>query len=271
MNRSETMTKLIPALIAAQKAMGPAVKTAFNPHYKTRYVDLEGAWEACREALWANGLTVIQTTILVEGQARLITTLVHESGEWVESEYPLRPVKDDPQGLGAAMSYARRYSLMAIVGLAPEDDDGQTASRATRSSHEQPHSPTERASESLGPRLGTTTTKTRERFANWIAKIIDRWSEAEPLGDETDRRSREFRIAHALLTEAGPEIERLTWKPAEAGKEPVRDPKKVWEIVHRLAAGDWEWTKQATLKHLKKHVAETPKTQDEPQDVLQGV
>jgi len=132
MSQSTTIGALAKALAAAQRAMKPAVRNSENPFYKSSYVDLAGAWEACREALSTNGLTVIQTTEDGGGAegayAHLVTTLAHESGEWIQGTYPVRPIKNDPQGLGSAMTYARRYALMAIVGLAPEDDDGCAAS-----------------------------------------------------------------------------------------------------------------------------------------------
>jgi hypothetical protein len=258
-SKSESIVNLIPALIAAQRAMGPAVKTAFNPHFKSRYVDLESACEACRVALWDQGLTVIQTTeVVAPADARLVSTLAHTSGEWIAGSYPLRPAKDDPQGLAAAVTYARRVALLALVWLAPEDDDGRAAARPARANGAAARPA---AAPAPAPRLGTPTTKTRTRWAAWLEKLMDRWNDAEPVKDEADFVGRQNRIAQALLTEAGPEFERRAWKPAQAGKDPVRDPHKVWEVVHQLAAGDWEWTKAATLRHLRRHVATAPASQ----------
>src|SRR3954467_6932288 len=103
--------RLTTALIAAQRDFSPALKTAFNPHFRSQYVDLAGVIGACREALHNNGLTVVQTTAVAEYGTVLRSILLHVSGEQIASEYPLVPVKNDPQGMGSAVTYARRYSL----------------------------------------------------------------------------------------------------------------------------------------------------------------
>lgn len=122
---------LVAALIAAKREFAPATKNAINPHFKNRYVDLDGTLAACEEALGNHGLAVIQTTdaSAVGGAPVLITELVHVSGECRKGQYPLSPAKlNDPQALGACLTYARRYSYMAILGIAPTDDDGNEAS-----------------------------------------------------------------------------------------------------------------------------------------------
>lgn len=124
-----TPSKLIPALIAAKAEMGPALKDSHNPHFKSAFVSLQGALDACMPALHKHGLDVIQYPIVNEHGPALVTQLVHSSGETIVGHYPLAPAKqNDPQSLGAAMTYARRYGLMAITGMAPEDDDGNMAS-----------------------------------------------------------------------------------------------------------------------------------------------
>ena len=133
---SPTVTKIIPALIKAQQAFLPAYKESKNPHYNSRYCDLAGCVDACKTALAEHGMTVIQVTITTP-VAKLVTTLFHESGEWIRSFYPLTPQKMDPQGMGSAVTYARRYALMAIVGLAPEDDDGTQASQRPANNQQQ--------------------------------------------------------------------------------------------------------------------------------------
>lgn len=136
-----TLAKLIPALVKAQKEMSPVYKDATNPHFRSKYADLAGVVEAVSDALQANGLVVVSTFSYKNETALLYTTLYHESGEYIESVYPLL-VKDptDPQKLGAAITYARRYTLMAILGIAPEDDDGNYASGKTPT-----HQPTYKA------------------------------------------------------------------------------------------------------------------------------
>jgi hypothetical protein len=85
-------------------------------------------WDACRDALHKNGFSVVQMGELVEGQWALLTILLHESGEQLRGHVPLLNTKGDMQGLGSAITYARRYGLAAIVGVCPEDDDGNAAS-----------------------------------------------------------------------------------------------------------------------------------------------
>lgn len=119
---------MIAALIKAQAAFKPAVKDAVNPHFKSRYVSLQAVIDAVLPALHANGFALVQP-LYVDGAGKtmLHTCLRHVSGESVSSHYPVHPVKADPQGEGSALTYARRYALMALCGIAPEDDDGNAA------------------------------------------------------------------------------------------------------------------------------------------------
>jgi hypothetical protein len=127
-------TNLYTALLAAQRAMGPVVKNATNPHLKSKYADLSSVLETIEEPLWSNGLLLIQRFTHDQGGAILVTELIHAaSGERIASEVPVVS-KDptDPQKIGAAITYYRRYSLLALLGLAPEDDDGHAASQPAR-------------------------------------------------------------------------------------------------------------------------------------------
>ena len=125
--------KLAAALAKAQGEIKGAAKDKDNPFFKSKYADLNAVWSACRAALSKNGLAVIQATFVTPEGMFLRTTLAHESGETTEGVWPIRPVKDDPQGIGSATTYARRFSLAAMVGVAPEneDDDGNAASAGT--------------------------------------------------------------------------------------------------------------------------------------------
>lgn len=133
---SETITKIMPALIKAQEAFAPAVKAKVNPHFKSKYVPLDAVIDAIAKPLRDNGIAVVQQTDIDDARTVLITRLVHESGEWIAGRYPVHPVKADPQGEGSALTYARRYALMALVGIAPEDDDGNAAVKATEREQE---------------------------------------------------------------------------------------------------------------------------------------
>lgn len=133
MNKSDSIAKLTTALVAAQAQLKPAIKDSKNPFFKSNYADLQAVWDACRAALHGNGLSVTQiASSLTNGDPALETLLVHISGEWISGLYPLSPSKKDPQGVGAALTYARRYALAAMVGVVyDDDDDGEsTASRA---------------------------------------------------------------------------------------------------------------------------------------------
>lgn len=126
--QSEAIDLLATALAKAQASIRGAVKDSTNPHFKSKYADLSSVWEAWREAGPANDLAVTQMTRIENGQTLLVTQITHKSGQWMRGEYPLKPTKDDPQGMGSAVTYARRYCLAAMVGIAPEDDDGEAAS-----------------------------------------------------------------------------------------------------------------------------------------------
>lgn len=127
--------KLAKALAAAQGAIKGAAKDAENPAFKqkdkpTKYADLTAVWAACRDALAKNEIAVIQAPHYQDGRVILHTTLAHSSGEQISGTFPVTPVQNTPQGLGSALTYARRYSLASMVGVAPEgeDDDGNAAS-----------------------------------------------------------------------------------------------------------------------------------------------
>lgn len=126
------MKNLATALVKAQKAFGPALKTATNPHFKSRYADLAACVEAVIDALNDNGIALIQKNYDCTNGVMIETMFVHESGEMLECGILHVPAnKQDAQGYGSALTYARRYSLMAACGIAPEDDDGNTAVRKT--------------------------------------------------------------------------------------------------------------------------------------------
>lgn len=132
--QSETIATLAAALAKAQAAIQPASKDKLNPAFRQHYADLTSVWDACRDALTSNGLSVVQMPIDAgEGRVGLSTMLLHSSGEYIQSVVSTRLVKDDPQGVGSALTYLRRYALSAMVGVvADNDDDGNAASQAPR-------------------------------------------------------------------------------------------------------------------------------------------
>lgn len=128
------MQNVAAALVKAQRAFGPALKTNTNPHFKSKYADLAACVEAVIDALNANGIALIQRNVETESGVCVETVFVHESGEMLSSG-PLHvpAAKQDPQGYGSALTYARRYSLMAACGIAPEDDDGNAGVKGVQS------------------------------------------------------------------------------------------------------------------------------------------
>lgn len=125
------MKSIATAFVKAQKAFGPALKTASNPHFKSKYADLSACVEAVIDALNSNGVALVQATEPSERGVRVKTVFLHESGELLECGWLEVPAaKQDPQGYGSALTYARRYSLMTACGIAPEDDDGNRATEA---------------------------------------------------------------------------------------------------------------------------------------------
>jgi hypothetical protein len=128
MKSSDTLTKISPALVKAINAIEGVKKGADNPFFKSKYANLESVIEAAHDALSANGLAVMQGPGPMDGNCITLTTrLIHESGEWIETDFSLPAGKMDPQAAGSAITYARRYSLMAMLCIPAVDDDGEAS------------------------------------------------------------------------------------------------------------------------------------------------
>jgi hypothetical protein len=125
------MQKIAAALVKAQQAFGPALKTATNPHFRSKYADLSACVEAVIDSLHQNGIALLQQTHECDSGVMVETVFLHESGEtYSAGKLHVPASKHDAQGYGSALTYARRYSLMAACGIAPEDDDGNAAAAA---------------------------------------------------------------------------------------------------------------------------------------------
>jgi hypothetical protein len=191
MSQSELINELAAALSKAQGEMQAAIKDKVNPFYKTSYADLGSIWDAARPVLSKYGLCIMQTTELnnERNQTIMVTTLAHTSGQWIKSYLPLNPAKNDSQGVGAAITYLRRYSLSALIGVVCDnDDDGETASgRGRYNNNTPPKEPNEPPKESIAPineRLGKTeiialTTliqnldeESNKSFCEWLKKTF---------------------------------------------------------------------------------------------------
>lgn len=127
MKTSEHIAEISKALCKFQGALKPAIKDSTNPHFRSKYADLASVWDAIREPLSSNGLSALQLVGTSEGKTSLTTRICHESGEWIESLWEIPIGKNDPQGLGSAISYARRYALAASLGVTQDDDDANAA------------------------------------------------------------------------------------------------------------------------------------------------
>ena len=185
MNKSESIVQLARALTLAQKDMGKASMDSANPFFKSKYADLTSVWEACRKPLTDNGLSIVQTLGIagVSESQVLETILLHNSGEWISGILKLNPVKNDPQGMGSAITYARRYSLAAMVGICPEDDDGEGAMKRQKTE----------------PKAEPKAKPVAKQFASSPSGVIKSSKEvdADGTGDITDPQIRKI---NALLT-----------------------------------------------------------------------
>lgn len=126
---TESLKNLATALAKAQGVIENAKKGNLNPHFKSRYADLASVWDEVREPFTSNGLSVVQLPCEAPaGFVGLETTILHSSGETIAQKFFMPLAKDrDPQAVGSAITYAKRYALLGAAGIAPEDDDGNAA------------------------------------------------------------------------------------------------------------------------------------------------
>lgn len=160
--------ELMKALAAAQSEMGFADKDSNNPHFKSSYADLASVYRACKTSLAKQQLAVAQVLATRDDKVVCYTTLGHSSGQWMRSELELRPSKSDVQGCGSAFTYARRYSLAAMVGVAPDDDDdGNEAARPAGKQVQKSQAQTEKSSQTASQptKLPSTNFGDKERVA----------------------------------------------------------------------------------------------------------
>ena len=130
MIKSDKIDELAKALVKVQSKIKGAIKDSNNPFFKSKYADLASNWDAAKEAgIHEEGLTVVQTnTINERGTVVVETTLLHTSGQFITGQLEMPVAKqNDPQAVGSAITYGRRYALASILGISPEDDDGNKA------------------------------------------------------------------------------------------------------------------------------------------------
>ena len=168
------MKALYSALVKCQSQIKTALKDSKNPHFKSSYADLTSVMLACKDALAANDLAVLQLSRIHEsGAPVLVTRIIHTSGEHIEGEFPL-VCKDpnDPQKLGSAVTYARRYALAAALGITADDDDGQAAAGHTPAPKPQP-----KPASSMADLFAAHKLAYPKAVEDLIGKPVAQWSE----------------------------------------------------------------------------------------------
>lgn len=146
MQHSEQINEIFAALAKAQGAYEATTKDRENPHFKSSYATLASGLNAARKALSANGIGYVQSVQTEENGVNVETMLGHASGQWLACSTFVPAAKFDAQGIGSASTYARRYAIFAMLGLAPEDDDGEDATRSMEGRNEAPPARQPRAS-----------------------------------------------------------------------------------------------------------------------------
>jgi hypothetical protein len=187
---SEQVDKIFPALIKAQSEMGNAKKSAVNPFFKSKYADLAEIIEVSKGLLSENGLGVIQSPGGNGSSVTVTCRIIHVSGQWVEDTITLNATKNDPQSIGSAITYARRYQLAALFNIAQEDDDGNdssgktdTAKNNTAKQEPQKNIELEKLTVTLegyvssGIVSGENAEKANKAIANGNAENIGKWIE----------------------------------------------------------------------------------------------
>lgn len=196
----------IKAFIKAQKEMGRAIKATQNSHFKSQYADLSSVREACIPALNDNGFAVMQTNGVDDAGNEFVDTIfTHETGESFQNRIHLRIGKNDMQGYGSAITYARRYGLMGLSGLAPEDDDGNAAAgnppehgrTIPRKTNTQNDDQTAKACSWL------SAAPSREELETRMDKIRD----SRPVIASSDLVVNAYRAALSSFIDAAPDIE----------------------------------------------------------------
>ena len=168
---SNEINELSAALSKAQGKIVGAVKDSANPFFRSKYADLATCWDACREQLSSNGLSVIQGCEAGDGFLAVTTRLMHSSGQYVESTLRVHPKDDSPQAYGSAITYARRYALAAMVGLAQVDDDAEAA-QGRNKQPESKHSPVEELTKDMSPLEVKQASVTAEQMKDILGRDV---------------------------------------------------------------------------------------------------
>jgi hypothetical protein len=165
------MKNICAAFVKAQRDFAPALKTNTNPHFRSKYVGLDGCIEAVIDSLNGNGIALLQPTHECADGVTVETLFIHESGETMSGgKFHVPAAKNDPQGYGSALTYARRYSLMAACGIAPEDDDGNAASKPQKPAKAEAVKPVHKPTDGAGDGLSTEEREAMEEIALYLVE-----------------------------------------------------------------------------------------------------
>jgi len=261
MNKSDTIAELAKALSSVQGKLEGATQDSTNPYFKSKYADLSSVWNACRKLLTENGLSVAQTCDEIEGRLIIETTLLHSSGEWISGRLALNPVKNDPQGIGSAITYGRRYSLSAMVGICPEDDDAE-AGMGRKKQQSQPKSNTStsnnpasdaqiKAINTLLAKAGITESERHEK----VSKILNLKADLASFHDLSKTQAStviEMLSAEKPKTKVKEEAPETNAPAGEAKSARDRDPSTIQSIgdLYTACLQDFKMTKQQVLVEL---------------------
>jgi hypothetical protein len=175
-----TIDLIAAALAKAQATLSNVSKDKANPFFKSKYADLGSVLDSIRGPLADNDLAIVQTTEYIDGVTLLCTALLHKSGQSICGRYPIISTKQDPQGYGSAMTYARRYTIMAIVGVAAEDDDANAASAVPNAPRPQPVHV--QAPAPVAPVTAPVAQPTKPKTGSWTipltGKKYDEWAKS---------------------------------------------------------------------------------------------
>lgn len=167
-SQSQTISKIAPALLKAQRIIGAAKKDSVNPFFKAKYADLGSVMEVCKDPLNENGIAILQPIVSNGVGVYVLTTLLHESGEFISSQLRIAAKNEhDPQAQGSAITYARRYALQSMLSIPVEDDDGEGAMKRNE--------PVERAAtESAGKSMGAAANASGEALTFIPQAVLNR-------------------------------------------------------------------------------------------------
>jgi hypothetical protein len=201
MTTSESINEIAAALAKAQASMKNAALNKVNPHFRSKYADLAGIRDTVVPVLAANGIAVVQTLDLINGESGnfLLTRLVHTSGQWIESLCPVA-FNGDMQKMGSAITYARRYSLSAICGIAADEDDDANAA--------------------VQPSKPVAVNKAPEGFDNWLADLEATADEGTAALETAWKKSQPYLRKHLTDTQNG-KWEAIKAKAAKVKRDAV--------------------------------------------------